>query len=35
MDELREAHLGRVRRKKGPSVAERLQTAYESVVNRK
>jgi DNA-binding HxlR family transcriptional regulator len=32
MDELREAHLGRVRRKKGPSVGERLQAAYEKVV---
>jgi len=32
MDELRETHLGRVRRKKGPSVGERLQAAYEKVV---
>ena len=36
MDELRESHLGVKRRKKaGPSVGERLQAAYESVVNRK
>jgi DNA-binding HxlR family transcriptional regulator len=33
MDELRETHLGVPRRKrKGPSVAERLQRAYEAVV---
>ena len=33
MDELREVHLGIKRRKKaGPSVGERLQAAYESVV---
>ena len=36
MDELRERHLGvKRRRKTGPSVGERLQAAYESVVNRK
>ena len=36
MDELREIHLGvKRRRKSGPSVGERLQAAYESVVNRK
>jgi DNA-binding HxlR family transcriptional regulator len=36
MDELRESHLGIKRRKRnGPSVGERLQAAYESVVNRK
>ena len=34
MDELRVTHLGVVRRKKGPSVGERLQAAYESVVQR-
>ena len=34
MDELRENHLGVKRRKRtGPSVGERLQAAYESVVN--
>src|SRR4051812_19763126 len=33
MDELRESHLGAKRRKRaGPSVGERLQAAYESVV---
>jgi hypothetical protein len=33
MDELRETHLGAVRRKKaGPSVGERLRKAYEKVV---
>jgi hypothetical protein len=32
MDELRETHLGVKRRKKGPSVAARLQKAYEAVV---
>jgi DNA-binding HxlR family transcriptional regulator len=36
MDELRESHLGVKRRKRtDPSVGERLQAAYESVVNRK
>jgi len=36
MEELRETHLGVKRRKKaGPSVGERLQTAYEKVVARK
>src|SRR4051812_26406679 len=35
MDELRETHLGQIRRRKGPSVGERLQAAYESVVSRK
>jgi DNA-binding HxlR family transcriptional regulator len=36
MDELRERHLGVVRRRKaGPSVGERLQAAYEKVVARK
>ena len=36
MEELREIHLGTVRRKKaGPSVGERLQAAYEKVVARK
>jgi DNA-binding HxlR family transcriptional regulator len=35
-DELRETHLGvKRRRKSGPSVGERLQAAYERVVNRK
>jgi DNA-binding HxlR family transcriptional regulator len=36
MEELREAHLGLPRRRKGkgPSVAERLQRAYEEVVER-
>ena len=34
MDELRETHLGVARRKKGPSVGERLQAAYASVVKR-
>jgi len=34
MDELRESHLGVKRRKRtGPTVGERLQAAYESVVN--
>ena len=32
MEELRETHLGVPRRKKGPSVAERLRKAYEVVV---
>ena len=32
MEELRETHLGVPRRKKGPSVAERLRNAYEAVV---
>ena len=32
MEELRESHLGVPRRKKGPSVAERLRKAYEVVV---
>src|ERR1700719_124316 len=36
MDELRETHLGVVRRKrKGPSVGERLQAAYERVMAKK
>ena len=36
MDELREIHLGVVRRKKkGPSVGERLQAAYQRVMARK
>ena len=36
MGELRENHLGvKRRRKAGPSVGERLQAAYESVVNRR
>lgn len=36
MNELREIHLGKKRRKKsGPSVGERLQKAYEAVVARK
>ena len=36
MDELRETHLGvKRRRKAGPSVAERLQAAYERVVAKK
>jgi DNA-binding HxlR family transcriptional regulator len=36
MDELRETHLGtKPRRRTGPSVGERLQAAYESVVKRK
>jgi len=35
MDELRETHLGvKRRRRPGPSVAERLQAAYEAVVAR-
>ena len=35
MDELRESHLGTKRRKRiGPSVGERLQAAYDSVVKR-
>src|ERR1041384_509659 len=34
MDEVRDSHLGVKRRKRtGPSVGERLQAAYESVVN--
>ena len=32
MEELRETHLGVPRRKKGPSVTERLRKAYEAVV---
>ena len=32
MEELRETHLGVKRRKKGPTVAERLRKAYEAVV---
>jgi hypothetical protein len=36
MDELRETHLGMVRRKKaGQSVGERLRKAYEKVMARK
>ena len=35
MDELREAHRGIKRSKTGPTVAERLQKAYEAVVARK
>ena len=36
MDELRERHLGiKPRRKRGPSVGERLQAAYEKVMKRK
>jgi hypothetical protein len=36
MDELRESHLGAKRRRRtGPSVGERLQAAYQSVVDRK
>jgi DNA-binding HxlR family transcriptional regulator len=35
MDELRETHLGLKRKKKGPSVAERLQKAFEAVVARR
>jgi hypothetical protein len=36
MDELRETHLGTPRRKrKGPTVTERLQRAYEAVVARR
>lgn len=36
MDELRETHLGVKRRKKaGPTVAEKLRTAYEDVVAKK
>src|SRR5690242_4120454 len=35
MDELRETHLGVKRKRKGPSVAERLQKAYEAVVARR
>ena len=35
MDELRATHLGAARRKKGASVAERLQKAYEAVVARR
>jgi DNA-binding HxlR family transcriptional regulator len=31
MEELRETHLGVKRKKKGPSVAERLQKAYQAV----
>jgi DNA-binding HxlR family transcriptional regulator len=32
MEELRETHLGVPRRKKGPTVAERLRKAYEAVL---
>ena len=32
MEELRETHLGVKRKRKGPSVAERLQKAYEAVL---
>jgi DNA-binding HxlR family transcriptional regulator len=32
MDELRETHLGAKRKKKGPTVGERLQAAYAAVV---
>ena len=36
MDELREAHLGiKPRKKSGPSVGEKLQWAYNAIVNRK
>jgi hypothetical protein len=35
MEELRETHLGVKRRRKGPSVNERLQKAYEAVVARR
>ena len=35
MQELRETHLGVKRRRKGPTVAERLRKAYESVVARR
>ncbi|MEP6836669.1 MAG: helix-turn-helix domain-containing protein [Bradyrhizobium sp.] len=35
MDELRETHLSVKRRRRGPSVGEQLQAAYERVVNRK
>jgi DNA-binding HxlR family transcriptional regulator len=35
MDELRATHLGVKRKKKGPTVAERLQKAYEAVVARR
>ena len=34
MDELREAHLGIKRRRKGARVGERLQKAYQAVVAR-
>ena len=34
MDELRVTHLGVSKRKKGPSVGERLQAAYDNVVKR-
>jgi len=35
MDELREIHLGIPRRRKGPTVRERLREAYEAVMARK
>lgn len=35
MEELRETHLGVKRRRKGPTVAERLRKAYEAVVARR
>jgi DNA-binding HxlR family transcriptional regulator len=35
MEELRETHLGVRRRRKGPTVAERLQKAYAAVVARR
>ena len=35
MQELRETHLGVKRRRKGPTVSERLRKAYESVVARR
>lgn len=35
MDELREEHLGVKRKRKGPSVFEKMQKAYEEVVARK
>jgi len=35
MDELREVHLGVARRRKGPTVSERLRDAYEELVARK
>src|SRR6186713_1697653 len=35
MEELREAHLGVKRKKKGPTVAERLRAAYEAVVEKR
>ncbi|MGK4002458.1 helix-turn-helix domain-containing protein [Sorangium sp. So ce1036] len=34
MDELREAHLGVPARRDGPTVAERLQAAYEAICSR-